>query len=135
MSTSGESAAPPQLELLLRGEPAHAVLRALVRDLTAQTTNGKAVPPWAQPVCEALARAAEVPAPDMSATGHAFGSVLGMGSSPGLVPVSEAARLVGRGERHVRRLAASGRVVHQRVGERTLLVDVESLRNVLGRTA
>jgi hypothetical protein len=52
----------------------------------------------------------------------------------GFVPVAEAAHRAKRSERHVRRLAAAGKVRSRRVGARTLLVDLDGLINVLRRT-
>lgn len=123
------------LEELLRGEVANDVLAAVIRELTRHRTNGGALPGWAQPVCEALAAAADVepiPLPrSVSGNGPASGNL----ASTQWVTAGEAADLTGCSERHVRRLAASGQVIARRVGAHSWLIDQDSITGVLRRTA
>lgn len=121
------------LEELLRGRVAYGVMIATLRHLTQQLkTNGEPIPVWAKPVLEALSVAAGVPLSPavMSVVGR---PVERMDSSP-MVTVKVAALQVHRTERHVRRLCSEGRVIARRLGERTWLVDVTSIQNVIGRS-
>jgi hypothetical protein len=121
------------LDDLLRGEVAEDVLRALHRQLLERRRNGRARPVWADEVYRALSEAAGLPAPSgMSSGGHASGTVVDMGFRG--VLTREAAQLVDRSQRQVSRLCESGQVRSFRVG-RDYLVDLDSLRTVLGRTA
>lgn len=121
------------LGVLLRGDVAAAVFRSVTRDLTLQVRNGRVLPSWPEPVLRALAEAAGlVPDPRlMSAIGSATAR---MDVSP-MVTVKVAALQVRRTERHVRRLCSEGRVIARRLGERSWLVDVASLQNVIGRAS
>ena len=127
--------ATPPLEELLRGPVASAVLRALIRDQTRQMReNGANVPSWLTPVSRALQTAAGedmTAAGALSATGHAFVKV----EVTSWVDVAQAADLAGITERHVRRLAASGQIIARRHGRRAWSIQMESLTNVLRRTA
>ena len=123
------------LDELLRGEVANDVLAAVIRELTRHRTNGGALPAWAQPVCEALAAAADVDPIPLPRNVSDVGRGLAMLSSTRWVTAGEAADLTGCSERHVRRLAASGQVVARRVGARSWLIDQDSITNVLRRTA
>ena len=117
------------LDELLRGEVARSVLGALVRDLTARVRrDGLSLPAWAAPILAELALRADQPAPEMSVSERASGTLMPM---TGMVTAAEAARQVGRSPHHVRRLAADGKIRHVRVGERALLVDLDSLHAVL----
>jgi hypothetical protein len=122
--------AAESLEVLLRGSVAHGTLVALLRDLASQARiNGRAVPVWATPVCEAAAAAAgvELPASSMSVIGRPVARVV----STEWVSTKVAAARVGRSERQIRRLAAGGHVIARRFGSRAWQVDFESLRGVL----
>ncbi|MEO5313184.1 helix-turn-helix domain-containing protein [Pseudarthrobacter sp. CC12] len=57
-----------------------------------------------------------------------------MGSAQWLGVMDAAAR-TGMSERHIRRLASTGRVVARRVGRRNWVVDIDSLENVLRNQA
>ncbi|MGN6325720.1 hypothetical protein [Pseudolysinimonas sp.] len=119
------------LEELLRGRVAHGVLLATMGFLRRRwEVDGSPFPSWAKPVLEALAVAANQPDPDMSEFGRAVGTM----DSTNWVTVREAARLVGRSERHVRRLAQERRVRSQRENNWLWLVDIDSLKNVLERS-
>ena len=116
----------------VRGAVAAAVYNSVSRDLRARLNAGGGVPAWAVPVLQGLAVAAEfVPEPElMSVMGR---GVATMDVSP-MVTVKVAALQVHRTERHVRRLCSSGAVIARRAGERTWLVDLASLQNVIGRS-
>jgi hypothetical protein len=122
----------PPLVDLLTGDVARAVLAALLRDQTARVRrDGLTLPSWLEPVCRALAAVADREPPPLprSAIGRAVGTV------ESWVSVAEAADLTGHSERHIRRLAQSRQVLAQRVGRRSWLVDADSVRHVLRRTA
>lgn len=118
------------LDVLLRGSVAQGALVALLRDLTSQArVNGRAVPVWATPVCEALAVAAgvELPGSAVSVIGRPVVRVV----STEWVSTQVAAARVGRSERQIRRLAAEGHVIARRFGSRAWQVDFGSLKGVL----
>lgn len=124
------------LDDLLRGQVARGVMRSLSRDLTQQLRwNGRTVPPWAAVVMAALQEASGEPLSPavMSAIGRPVVTV-GLAEAR-WVTTREAAQLTGRTERHIRRLASNGQVRARRIGKRTWQVDLDSLTNVLGRTA
>lgn len=118
---------------LVQGQVAREVLNVLVRGLTVHVrSDGHPVPTWAQPVCQALADAAELPCPAVrSGTGTASESL----EASTWAPIDEAADLAGCSPSYARRLARSGRVRARRVGSRSWLIDIDSLTRVLGRTA
>lgn len=96
--------------------------------------NGVGVQVWALPIYRALQEASGV---DLAPA--AVASVIGRAPvrmrATNWVGVMEAATRTGRSERHVRRLASSGRVIAKRIGNRSWLVDIESLENVLRNQA
>lgn len=110
----------------LAPDVAYAVAGCLVRDFTVTRRNGRALPLWAPAVLAALAEASGEAACFVSETRS--GSVVPVGLS-----ASKAADLTGVSAQYVRRLASSGRVRRERVG-RAWLIDLDSLRTVLGRT-
>lgn len=118
-----------RLDRLVRGDVAAWVGRSLIRDMTRQLrSNGKRPPTFAAELLEMLSEAAGERLPvDMSAIGHPVENV----SVGTWIGVPEAARWAGRSQRHVRRMAAAGEVRARRVGERTWLVELESLLGVL----
>jgi hypothetical protein len=121
---------PESLDVLLRGSVAQGALVALLRDLTSQArVNGRAVPVWATPVCEALAIAAgvELPASAASVIGRQIATI----DLSEWVSVKVAAARVGRSERQIRRLAADGHVIAHRFGSRAWQIDFGSLKGVL----
>ena len=123
------------LEELIRGQVAAAVLRSLMRDQERQLRlNGTGIQRWTLPVSQALHEAAgrELSTPARVAY---IGPPVGKLSSSSWLGVMDAAARTGMSERHVRRLASSGRVVAHRVGRRTWVVDIESLENVLRNQA
>lgn len=125
----------PSLDELLRGPIALGVLRALMRDQERQMrVNGASVARWTLPVYNALEQAAGAE-PDTVTFRAVFGRRQASSESTTWVGVAEAAATCGRSERHVRRLASSGSVRAKRVGLRSWLVDIDSLKNVLRRTA
>lgn len=123
------------LERLLVGPAARAAAVALQDHLTRHARNGGAMPDWAVPLMRELAIAADADLPHlpvvMSATGHANDTL----AESSWVTVAVAADLAGCTERHARRLAAAGRVRARRLGERTWVIDIDSLKRVLRRTA
>lgn len=125
----------PRLEELITGPVADAVLRALMRDQAQQgRVNGAGVPRWALPVYKALQDAAgrDLSRPALMAV---KGPPIGRLSSSSWLGVMDAAARTGMSERHIRRLASSGRVVARRVGRRNWVVDIDSLENVLRNQA
>jgi excisionase family DNA binding protein len=123
------------LSELLRGPVAAGLYRALMRDQTVRVNNGRAPERWELAVLQALAVLADVPVPQqvLSASGHPFGSLSRVDlSGAAFVSTREAAALVGRSERTIRRYAAAGRIRSRKDG-RDHLVDVDSLTRVLGR--
>jgi hypothetical protein len=100
-----------------------------MRDLRVQLGNGVAVPSWAQPVLTALADAADVESP---AIGTTVANVGPGESRARLVVVAEAAAAVGLSEEYIRRLVRTHRVLGERAGARTWLVDLDSLKGVIG---
>jgi hypothetical protein len=113
--------------MALIDEPAvaRAVLRCLMRDLRRQVQNGLPVPAWAEEVMAGLAAVAEVESP---AIGTPVANVVVMSQ---MVSIAEAAAAVNASEEYVRRLARTGRVLGRRVGARTWLVDLDSLKGVM----
>jgi hypothetical protein len=123
-----------RLDDLLRGEVAYAAMRSIIRDLVPQSRNlRKDLPAWAVPVLEALAAAAGEPVP--AGVRSVIGRAPAIVELVDWITVKEASGRSGKSERHIRRLAASGRVRNKRVGERSWLIDSDSLINVLRRTA
>ncbi|PKW25406.1 helix-turn-helix domain-containing protein [Phycicoccus duodecadis] len=121
------------LDDLLRGPVALAVTRVLIRDLTVQRRNGQPVPPWAPALLDALVRAGgERVDVDRFASETRRGTVGPVLMSETRAP--EAADQTGVSVQYVRKLARSGRIRCRRVG-RDWLIDVDSLRNVLGRAS
>ena len=114
----------------LAPDVAYAVAGCLVRDFTVTRRNGRALPLWAPAVLAALAEASGEAACFAGETGS--GSVVAV-LSPGCLAACEAADLTGVSVQYVRRLASASRVRRERVG-RTWLIDLDSLRTVLGRT-
>jgi hypothetical protein len=117
------------------GAASNWLLALALKDLRQRTQNGLAWPEFGRAVVEVLAAAAAVPAPPnlpMSDNGHAFERMSPAGR---MVSVAAAAEHVGKSERHIRRLVSSGQVRGRRVGQRTHLVDLESLRTVLRRAS
>lgn len=108
--------------------------RAMMRDLRLQTRNGLAMPPFAEEVLRWLAGLADRPEPTMSSTRQAI-AILVPGGHDTYVSVAEAADLVGVTGRTVQRLARSGEIRARRLGNRTWLVDIGSLQNVLRKKA
>ncbi|MCW2496592.1 MAG: hypothetical protein JWQ77_2516 [Jatrophihabitans sp.] len=95
--------------------------------------QGLQVAPDILAALQALAVVADQTLPEMSDRGHAPGNVSPVSRDSWRTTASMAAE-VGRSDRHIRRLAASGRVRRLKVGAHWL-VDPDSVRSVLGRTA
>lgn len=110
-------------------ELAAPVLRALIRDFTTQTRNGRSVPRELAELARALHLAAETAAgrpvdpPAVSARGSEP-------ERPGrLITTAGAARLIGCTPRRVRQLLAAGRLAGEQVdGHGTWMVDAGSVR-------
>ena len=115
----------------LAPDVAYALAGCLVRDFTVTRRNGRALPLWA-PAVLAARREASGEAGCFAGETRS-GSVVPVVSS-GCLAACEAADLTGVSVQYVRRLASSGRVRRERVG-RAWLIDVQSLRSVLERTA
>lgn len=96
--------------------------------------NGAGVAVWALPVYKALQEASGADL-DRAAAASVIGPRLAKVESTNWVGVMDAATRTGRSERQVRRLASSGRVIAKRIGNRSWLVDIESLENVLRNQA
>jgi hypothetical protein len=123
------------LDELISGPVAVAVLRSLMRDQERQMrVNGVGVQQWTLPVYRALQDAAGRQLP-VSARVAYIGPPVGKLSSSSWLGVMDAAARTGMSERHIRRLASSGRVVARRVGRRNWVVDIDSLENVLRNQA
>ena len=123
------------MDALVRGPIAAAVLRSLMRDQMRQMReNGAGVQTWTLPVFKALQEASGV-ATERTALVSVTGRGIGRLNSSSWVGVMEAATRTQRSERQIRRLAASGRVIAKRLGNRSRLIDIESLENVLRRQA
>jgi hypothetical protein len=109
------------------------MLWALLRDSAVQVRqNGGNIPNYGRDAMQWLASIAGMPAPAMSANGPPIATLAI--ARVGLRPVSAAAEIAGCSERHVRRLASAGQIRCERIGRRTLLVDVESLQAILKRS-
>lgn len=123
-----------RLEEALSPVVAREVLAILMKGLAVHVrTDGGALPGWAQDVCQALDELTDAPTPATVRRMSASGPVVGMVDT--WVTTGLAAGLAGCSERHVRRLAATGRVRARQVGARTWLVDRDSLATVLRRSA
>lgn len=121
------------LEHLLRGRVAYGVMRALSRDLTMQLRmNGQPIPPWAPSLLASLEEAAGERLPESVMA--AIGRPVVMVDPTTWTTVHRASEITGRSERHIRRLAAAGRIRARRVGPRTWQIDLDSLQSVLRRT-
>lgn len=116
-------------DLLRDGDVANGVMRSLLRDWTVRLKqNGVPMPWYAKPVLEALAERVNVALP-ASAIGRPAARV----EVTNWISVRKAAEAVGRSERQITRLARSGKIRAQRVNERSWLVDLDSLKNVMER--
>ena len=123
------------LDELITGPVAVAVLRSLMRDQERQMrVNGVGVQRWTLPVYRALQDAAGQQLSGSARVAFIGRAAESVGSAQWLGVMDAAAR-TGMSERHIRRLASTGRVVARRVGRRNWVVDIDSLENVLRNQA
>jgi excisionase family DNA binding protein len=123
------------LDELLRGEVAEWVLTCVIRDSARRHASGKPQLPYAPAVIAALSTAAGRPLVVLRSDSGTPLATVEHEEHDTWISVAEAAALIGRSERLVRRMAAAGEIRRQRVGKRAWLVAQESVETVARKRA